>query len=89
MNDDATIGMPATALKTAHPPRRSIAETIRLARSPKTMKTRCAVLPQRTLMISRKVWALGARRFTSMAMMPKRRICTVAPAAYQKGPVMP
>ena len=46
----------------------------------------CAVVPQRTLTISRKVCAFGARRLISIARMPKRRICTVAPAAYQKGP---
>jgi hypothetical protein len=35
------------------------------------------------------VWAFFAFRLTSMARTPKRRIWTVAPDAYQKGPEMP
>lgn len=39
-------------------------------------------------MTSRKVWAFGALRFNSIARVAKRRICTVAPEAYQKGPLI-
>eukprot|EP00964_Phaeocystis_antarctica_P161399 scaffold133339_cov52-Phaeocystis_antarctica.AAC.2 len=31
----------------------------------------CAIVPQRALTISRKVWQLGDLRLTSMARMPK------------------
>jgi len=34
-------------------------------------------------------WALGALRLSSMAMVAKRIICTVAPLAYQNGPDTP
>lgn len=40
-------------------------------------------------MTSRKVCALGALRFSSMASVANSRICTVAPEAYQKGPETP
>lgn len=36
-----------------------------------------------------KVWALGALRFNSIASVAKRITCTVAPLAYQKGPLTP
>lgn len=39
-------------------------------------------------MTSRNVWALGALRFNSIARVAKRRICTVAPEAYQNGPLV-
>jgi len=74
MNELASMGIPVTPLKTAQPPSRSMAETIALAAMPYQKKMKCAHVPQRSLMISRKVWALGARRFTSMATMPNRRI---------------
>ena len=51
--------------------------------------TMCAVVPQRALMISSMVCARGALRLISMARMPNSRICIVAPAAYQKGPLTP
>jgi len=57
--------------------------------SPKTMNVQCAAVPYRALITSRKVWALGARRLSSMARVAKSRICTVAPEAYQKGPETP
>lgn len=44
-----------------------------------TMKTMWTVVPYRARITSRKVCALGARRFNSMARVAKRRICTVAP----------
>jgi len=43
----------------------------------------CACHEYYTLMISGKVCALGALRFSSMAKMAKRRTWIVAPAAYQ------
>jgi hypothetical protein len=37
----------------------------------------------------RLTWALGARRFNSIATVAKSNICTEAPAAYQSGPDTP
>ena len=48
-------------------------------------KVRCAGVPQRTSIISRKVCAFGHLRLTSMARMPKTRTWIEAPEAYQKG----
>lgn len=55
----------------------------------KVRKTRCARAPHLALTISQTVCALGAFRLISMAMIPKRSTCTVAPLAYQKGPLTP
>ena len=74
---------------TAQPPRRSIDETMMFVQMPKKRKVRCAGVPQRTSIISRKVCAFGHLRLTSMARMPKTRTWIEAPEAYQKGPVMP
>ena len=38
---------------------------------------------------SRKVCAFGAFLFNSMASVANNKICTVAPDAYQKGPLTP
>ena len=81
--------MPEAALTTAAPPWSSMPVTMRLVQMAKKRKVRCASLPQRTSIISRKVCMLGAFFLISMARIPKRRICTVAPAAYQKGPERP
>lgn len=56
---------------------------------PKTINVICVYAPYRALMTSRKVCALGALRFSSMASVANSRICTVAPEAYQKGPETP
>ena len=45
-------------------------------------RTQLATLPQRRRTSSSTVWALGALRLISMAMMPNSKICTVAPDAY-------
>merc|ERR1719181_133821 len=89
MNEVMWMSMSATADMTEQPPSRSMDETMMLVARPKKRKTKWAVLPQRTLTISRKVCALGARRLTSMARMPKMSTWMEAPEAYQKGPVMP
>lgn len=57
--------------------------------SPKTINVRCVYAPYRALITSRKVCALGALRFSSIARVANSRICTVAPEAYQKGPETP
>lgn len=57
--------------------------------SPKTINVICVCVPYRALMTSRKVCALGALRFNSMASVANSKICTVAPEAYQKGPETP
>lgn len=57
--------------------------------NPKTINVRCAYAPYRALITSRKVCALGALRFSSIASVANSRICTVAPEAYQKGPETP
>ena len=53
------------------------------------MNTLCAVVPQRASMISHTVCAVGAKRLTWIARMPKRSTWMVAPEAYQKGPETP
>ena len=44
-----------------------------LVARPKNKNTKCATLPYRTLMISRKVCALGALRLSSMAKMANNK----------------
>ena len=87
--DETAIGMLAASFMTAQPPRRSIDETMMFVQMPKKRKVRCAGVPQRTSIISRKVCAFGHLRLTSMARMPKTRTWIEAPEAYQKGPEMP
>jgi hypothetical protein len=56
----------------------------------RNLKTyKCVVVPNLALITSRKVWALGALLFNSIAILANNRICTVAPEAYQKGPETP
>lgn len=50
---------------------------------------KCVVVPNLALITSRKVWALGARLLSSMAILANNRIWTVAPEAYQNGPDTP
>ena len=76
-------------MNTAQPPSRSIDGDDQVGGQAEEEEDHVRRGAPAALMISRKVWAFGARRLTSMARMPKRRIWTVAPAAYQKGPVMP
>ncbi len=66
-----------------------MAVTMTLVATQKKRKTMCAALPQRTLMISSTVWAVGALRLISTARMANSSTCTVAPLAYQKGPDTP
>merc|ERR1719389_105850 len=81
--------MPVNAFTVAAPPKSSIEVTIMFAMKPKHKKVMCAPVPHRARTISHIVCALRARRFTSMARMPKRRTWIVAPDAYQKGPETP
>lgn len=80
---------PVSALMVAAPPRINIAVTIRDDRHPKKRKVMCAAKPHRIWTTSSMVWIAGHLRLISMARMAKRMICTVAPAAYQKGPDTP
>jgi hypothetical protein len=85
----AAVGTPLKELATAEPPVSSIAVTRMLVMRPKVRYTACVTTPYRALMTSRKVCAFGARRLSSMAKVAKSKICTVAPLAYQKGPLTP
>lgn len=85
----AAVGIPVKSLTTAEPPASNIAVTKMLVTRPKVMNTACVTTPYLALMTSRKVCAFGDRRFSSMARVAKRRIWTVAPLAYQKGPETP
>lgn len=62
-------------------------ESGRLTIRPNVKKTACVATPYRALMTSRNVWALGARLLSSIAIVANNRICTVAPEAYQNGPL--
>ena len=81
--------MPVSDVTTALPPSRSWLPTRILVTKAKSMNTRCAAVPYRALIISRKVWHRGAFCFVLQAKTENIKICTVAPAAYQKGPATP
>ena len=85
----AAVGTPLSELATAEPPVSSIAVTSILVIRPKVRYTACVTTPYRALITSRKVCALGALLLSSIARVAKSRICTVAPLAYQKGPLTP
>jgi hypothetical protein len=97
--------MPVKELMTAAPPVNNMAVTRMLVIMPKTVKTldyiryapecdpissyKWVVVPNRALITSRKVCAFGALLLSSMAILAKSRIWTVAPEAYQNGPETP
>jgi hypothetical protein len=83
------VCMPVKALTVAEPPTINMRDTKMFVAKPKTRNTMWAKVPYRALIISRYVWALGARLLSSMARVAKRRIWTVAPDAYQNGPDTP
>ena len=69
----AMVLIPVRAVTVALPPRHNIELTTMLVARPKKRKTRCAKVPQRVPMISRKVWALGAFNLSLAASWAKRR----------------
>lgn len=60
-----------------------------LVANPKNMKTACADVPHRVEMTSRYVWAPGAFILILAVFWANSSTCTVAPAAYQYGPLKP
>jgi hypothetical protein len=60
-----------------------------LFRRARKIQTICAIFPYRTLMIPRRVWALGAFSFAWIARKAKKQIMVLCPLAHQMGSAMP
>lgn len=73
----ASVGIPVREVTVALPPVISIELTITLVPRAKNMNVKCPALPQRTRMISRKVWAAGALIFRRLAFWANSKICTL------------
>ncbi len=83
------MDMPVRALMAEAPPTRIDETTRMLLASEKSMNDKCATVPYLTLMISRNVRALGARRLHSIARLANTMICVLLHTAYQKLPAAP
>lgn len=70
-------------------PNISIAVTMIFVNNPNIQKVICVFLSNLALMTCRNVLAPGARILSWADITENRSICIEAPAAYQKGPLIP